>query len=101
MKPTSKIKHIIAASLMSTAILAGTVISVAPAFAQDFTVQNGTVNVQHKGTTTVDGPLAADGSITVKGANQAQSIKNKTFVFYKLFNLFQTWFGKIRQFWNS
>lgn len=87
MKPTSKIKHIIAASLMSTAILAGTVISVAPAFAQDFTVQNGTVDVQHKGTTTVDGPLAADGSITVKGANQAQSIKNKTFVFYKLFDV--------------
>lgn len=84
---SKSIKHRIASGLISTAILAGTLVPMGTVLAETFTASNGAVNVQHQATTTVDGPLPADGTLTVQGANQSQSIKNKRFMFYKIFDV--------------
>lgn len=73
--------------LMSGLVLSSVAASPAFVLAETFTANNGQVDLAHQPTTTVDGPLAADGTLTVKGANQKQSIKNKKFMFYKVFDV--------------
>ena len=69
-------------TLLGPAVL-GTVTSVfnaTSAFADSYQTTNGSVTVKP------DNTSQTDGVITLNGANSNQSIKNKQFVFYKVFN---------------
>lgn len=75
-------KVAVGVTLLGPAVL-GTVTSVfnaTSAFADSYQTTNGSVTVKP------DNTSQTDGVITLNGANSNQSIKNKQFVFYKVFN---------------
>ena len=66
------------------------------AYAQEYRVTNGQV------TATPDGTGQTDGKIILEGAKQEQSIKNKQFMFYKIFNVVNAEFNEsVNYTWNE
>lgn len=59
----------------------------ASVLAENITVTDGRANANHEATTTPNGTQAANGSITIQGATSEQSIKNKKFELFKIFNV--------------
>lgn len=82
------------AATTTPALLTGfTTLSNSTVFAQTISVTE-TANLGHQPTTSVDGQIPADGTITIKGADNTtadgdpvQSLKNKKFMVYKIFDV--------------
>lgn len=84
---SKKIANIAIKSGTSAMALVGTVGGSINALAENYTVSNGQAHARDAARQTEHGLQAADGSITVQGATQQESIKNKKFEVFKIFNV--------------